>query len=210
MWGRILAAALAIAAAACVQSTPAREAAMMRDLSARAAIPREPVYAAYRNAFVIGAPAMEAASIIPASLSTAETQVFSCGDGSLLTLRVSPDRARARAIWSDASEVALARTADEAGGRWEGGGASFETAGQRGVWRTQTRETVTVARGDTLGRIARRHYGDAARAYDIAAANAVADPDRIEIGQVLRLPGAGGERRCRRVVVGTTAGPYPR
>jgi len=47
---------------------------------------------------------------------------------------------------------------------------------------------VVVRRGDTLGQIARRAYGDSARAFDIAQANGVADPNLIHVGQALRLP----------------------
>lgn len=48
----------------------------------------------------------------------------------------------------------------------------------------------TVARGDTLSRIAQARYNDATKWPRIFAANRhqISDPNRIEIGQVLRIP----------------------
>jgi uncharacterized protein YidB (DUF937 family)/LysM repeat protein len=48
----------------------------------------------------------------------------------------------------------------------------------------------TVVSGDTLSRIARRHYGDASQWPRIFEANrdVLKDPDRIYPGQVLRIP----------------------
>lgn len=56
--------------------------------------------------------------------------------------------------------------------------------------------SVVVARGDTLGAIARRAYGDPACAGAIARANAaqIANPNVIAVGQTLRLPAVQG---CR-------------
>lgn len=48
---------------------------------------------------------------------------------------------------------------------------------------------VTVRAGDTLSRIAARHYGDSARGLEIARDNALHDPNLIFPGQVLRLSG---------------------
>lgn len=49
-------------------------------------------------------------------------------------------------------------------------------------------QTHTVAKGETLGAIARHWYGDPKRYPEIAAANGITDPDRIQVGQVLRIP----------------------
>ena len=46
----------------------------------------------------------------------------------------------------------------------------------------------TVKSGDTLGRIAKRHYGDAALFRLIVQANAIANPDRLKVGQKLTIP----------------------
>lgn len=47
-----------------------------------------------------------------------------------------------------------------------------------------------VSRGDTLSAIARDNYGDASRVNDIVRANPmiISDPNRIFVGQVLKIP----------------------
>lgn len=52
-------------------------------------------------------------------------------------------------------------------------------------------ETYTVVSGDSLSKIAKHHYGDAAKWHQIYDANKStigSNPDRIEVGQVLKLP----------------------
>jgi LysM repeat protein len=61
-----------------------------------------------------------------------------------------------------------------------------------------------VRPGDTLGRIARRFYGDASRYPLIVSANQIADPDRLRVGQRLVIPDAG---LARRAVGGAGGGP---
>jgi hypothetical protein len=48
----------------------------------------------------------------------------------------------------------------------------------------------TVKPGDTLGRIARKFYGDASRYPLIVSANRIADPDRLAVGRRLVIPDA--------------------
>lgn len=48
--------------------------------------------------------------------------------------------------------------------------------------------TYTVQRGDTLSKIARRAYGDAALATKLAEYNGLRSPDWIRVNQVLTLP----------------------
>jgi nucleoid-associated protein YgaU len=49
---------------------------------------------------------------------------------------------------------------------------------------------VRVTRGDSLWKIAARHLGDGSQWREIAAANPeIADPNRIQVGQQIRLPG---------------------
>jgi N-acetylmuramoyl-L-alanine amidase len=48
--------------------------------------------------------------------------------------------------------------------------------------------TYTVQRGDTLGRIAARFYGDARKYPLIQRANNIANPSRIWVGQVMIIP----------------------
>jgi nucleoid-associated protein YgaU len=48
--------------------------------------------------------------------------------------------------------------------------------------------THTIRKGDTLGSIAKAYLGEAGRYTEIATANGIADPNRIAIGQVLKIP----------------------
>jgi LysM repeat protein len=50
--------------------------------------------------------------------------------------------------------------------------------------------SYTVQPGDTLGRIARRFYGDASRYPLIVSANRITDPDELAVGQQLVIPDA--------------------
>lgn len=51
-----------------------------------------------------------------------------------------------------------------------------------------TVDEYVVQKGDTLSEIARDTLGDESRYVEIAADNAIADPDRIDVGQKLRVP----------------------
>ena len=53
-------------------------------------------------------------------------------------------------------------------------------------------KTYTVQSGDTLGRIARKVYGDAHKYPLIIKANNITDPSRIWVGQVLIIPATNG------------------
>ncbi len=57
--------------------------------------------------------------------------------------------------------------------------------------RDENQEVVyTVKSDDTLSAIAQRYYGDANDYMKIARANGIDDPDRIQAGQRLKIPGA--------------------
>jgi LysM repeat protein len=56
--------------------------------------------------------------------------------------------------------------------------------------------TYTVQSGDTLGRIARKFYGDAARYPLIVSANRIADPDLLAAGRKLVIPDADVAERA--------------
>ncbi|AYA37462.1 LysM peptidoglycan-binding domain-containing protein [Hymenobacter oligotrophus] len=52
-------------------------------------------------------------------------------------------------------------------------------------------ESYTVVSGDSLSKIAKKHYGDASKWHQIYDANKStigSNPDHIEVGQVLKLP----------------------
>jgi len=65
--------------------------------------------------------------------------------------------------------------------------AAPETAGTGENPYTQWYE---VQKGDTLWKIAKEHYGDGSLYMDIFNANkdTLSDPDKIQIGQKLRIP----------------------
>jgi nucleoid-associated protein YgaU len=54
-----------------------------------------------------------------------------------------------------------------------------------------TGDSYTIVSGDSLSKIAKNHYGDAAKWHQIYEANKGiigSNPDHIEVGQVLTLP----------------------
>ncbi|GAA4503812.1 hypothetical protein GCM10023172_29320 [Hymenobacter ginsengisoli] len=56
---------------------------------------------------------------------------------------------------------------------------------------TAAGSTYTVVSGDSLSKIAKNHYGDAAKWHQIYEANKAiigSNPDHIEVGQELTLP----------------------
>jgi len=52
----------------------------------------------------------------------------------------------------------------------------------------QSGMTYAVKSGDTLSKIAKRFYGDADQYKQIASANGIDNPDKIDVGQELQLP----------------------
>jgi LysM repeat protein len=48
--------------------------------------------------------------------------------------------------------------------------------------------TYKVQAGDTLGKIAKKFYGDASRFSAIVAANSIRNPDKLKVGQELVIP----------------------
>ncbi|MBS1551626.1 MAG: LysM peptidoglycan-binding domain-containing protein [Bacteroidetes bacterium] len=49
-------------------------------------------------------------------------------------------------------------------------------------------KTYTVKSGDTLSKISKEFYGDAGKYMDIAKANNISNPDKINVGQELKIP----------------------
>jgi len=64
--------------------------------------------------------------------------------------------------------------------------------GTTGTTGTSTSGTYVVVKGDSLSKIAKREYGDAAKWRRIYEANQdiIKDPDLIYPGQTLKIPGA--------------------
>lgn len=71
-------------------------------------------------------------------------------------------------------------------------------------------ETHQVRSGDTLGKIARKYYGDASLYPLIVAANQIADPDRLKLGQRLTVPDRATAERAFQPAVGPLPPPPPR
>lgn len=69
--------------------------------------------------------------------------------------------------------------------------------------------TYTVQRGDTLGRIAAKVYGDATKYPLIQRANNISNPSRIWIGQVLVVPPLGKATPSPVTSTPVTASPLP-
>lgn len=125
---------------------------------------------------------------------------FRCQDGDFIRLDYAPTRDITHVSLNGAPPVEM-RRADDAGlVVYRHGDLTLYRSGPRIALSSATR-AVEVRRGDTLGRIAERVYGDRRHAFDIARANTdqITNPDVILVGQVLRLPAI--ERRCRRTVV---------
>ncbi|HMS32567.1 MAG TPA: LysM peptidoglycan-binding domain-containing protein [Ignavibacteria bacterium] len=49
-------------------------------------------------------------------------------------------------------------------------------------------KTYVVKSGDTLSKIAKEFYGDANKYMEIANANNISNPDKIDVGQELKIP----------------------
>jgi nucleoid-associated protein YgaU len=78
----------------------------------------------------------------------------------------------------------------------QGGGSSTApppaTADPEPIDQSRAERTYTVVEGDSLSRIAKRHYGDANKWRTIYEANRdlIKDPDLIHPGQSFRIPEA--------------------
>ena len=49
-------------------------------------------------------------------------------------------------------------------------------------------QPYTIKSGDNLSHVAQRFYGAASKYTDIAQANGISDPNKIQVGQALSLP----------------------
>ena len=150
------------------------------------------------GAATVGAATVCAATGHAGSLIS-DHEIFACVSGDRMEAHYSPDHGAVHIIVAGRSSAALSRVRAEGYLDYVTGQVEFKRAGVLAVF-IEAQDDVVVRRGDSLSLIARRIYGDMARAEDIARANAntIADPDRIRIGQSLRLPRQ--EQRCRRVL----------
>ena len=64
--------------------------------------------------------------------------------------------------------------------------------------------TYTVAAGDSLWAISRKVYGDSSLALKLAAANDIANPNLIQVGQVLKVPSASALSSLRTSAAATS------
>ena len=90
---------------------------------------------------------------------------------------------------------------DSSAPRADGGKADFSGVSSRADSSAEqvgepATQTYTVERGDTLSHIAQRFYGKASGWHGIFEANRdqLDDPDRIQPGQVLKIPQISPER----------------
>lgn len=70
-------------------------------------------------------------------------------------------------------------------------GGATDFFGNNATDSAATGDSYTVVSGDSLSKIAKNHYGDAAKWHQIYDANKGiigSNPDHIEVGQVLTLP----------------------
>jgi LysM repeat protein len=124
-----------------------------------------------------------------------EPEDFLCQDGSRLRVSYPNGRDVVAVSVNGAESIAMHRV-DEAGfPAYRAGHVWLRRSGIR-VALASEMASVIVRRGDTLGEIAFRIYGDRMRAMDIARLNNIDSPDLIFPGQTLKLEQA--ERRCRR------------
>ena len=124
-----------------------------------------------------------------------EPEDFRCLDGSWLRVSYSESRDIVRVSLNGATPVAMRRVDEDGLTAYRATSLVFRRSGPR-VALVSEAPAVTVRRGETLGLIAVRIYGERTRALDIARLNNIENPDLIFPGQVLRLPQV--ERRCRR------------
>jgi nucleoid-associated protein YgaU len=70
-------------------------------------------------------------------------------------------------------------------------GVNTGFAAQEASAATTGAQSYTVKSGDTLSKIAKQHYGDANQWHKIFEANrgTLSDPDKIQVGQELTIPG---------------------
>ena len=108
-------------------------------------------------------------------------------DGKLYFKGTTQTQAEANKIWDAIKTIPDWKTEVVADIQATGGGAGA-TSGATGT--SGAAATYTVKAGDTLSKIAKQHLGDAGAYMEIFNANKdqLTDPDKIQPGQVLKIP----------------------
>jgi nucleoid-associated protein YgaU len=107
-------------------------------------------------------------------------------DGKLYFKGTTNTQEEANKIWDAIKTIPTWKNDIVADIKATGGGAS--TAGSTGT--SGSAQTYTVKAGDTLSKIAKEHLGNAGAYMEIFNANKdqLSDPDKIQPGQVLKMP----------------------
>jgi len=117
-------------------------------------------------------------------------------DGKLHFNGTVKSEAEKNAIWDALKTVPEWRNEVVANITVAGGASGAGTTGMSGSGATSSTgasgmaSTYTVKPGDTLSKIAKEHFGNASKYMDIFNANKdqLSDPDKIQPGQVLKMP----------------------
>lgn len=108
---------------------------------------------------------------------------FEIGGVKIATLQKWYANGGLKNVWNQISAIHGGPTIDENGEKGEGEGT--KTSGPGGTYK--------VKPGDTLGAIAEKLLGDMSRWREIAKANGIIDPEKLRVGQELKVPGWKGE-----------------
>lgn len=109
---------------------------------------------------------------------------FEIGGVKIATLQKWYANGGLKNVWNQISAIHGGPTIEEGGEQGEKGqGDKKPVAGG----------TYKVKPGDTLGAIAQRLFGDMSRWREIAKANGIVDPEKLRVGQELKIPGWKGE-----------------
>ncbi len=109
---------------------------------------------------------------------------FELGGVKFATLQAWYNDGGMRNVWTRVSELHGGPTFEQEGGGAEQAPGGGKTSGDGGIYK--------VKPGETLGAIAEKLLGNANRWRDIAKANGIIDPEKLRVGQELRIPGWKG------------------
>ena len=112
-------------------------------------------------------------------------------DGKLFIKGTAPSLEAANAVWDEIKRV-NPRADDITADFPVDSSMAAPAAAQAGTARSQGQQTYTVKPGDTLSKISKQFYGNANDYMRIFNANKdkLKDPDKISVGQELKIPPA--------------------